>query len=529
MTSNINMQKIEEWKPTKNPWLVTIAVMIGTFISILDSTIANVALPHMAGSLSATNEEAMWILTSYLIASGVILPSVDWFSKVFGRRNYYIACIAIFTIASVFCGLSKSLDQMILSRIIQGIGGGALMPISQAIMLESFPKEKRGMSMSIFGVGILVAPIIGPLVGGWITDSYSWHWIFYINIPFGIIAIIASKLWIEDPPYAQKQGFQKIDYIGFGLLIIWLSSLQVFLDKGNNADWFNSTWVCWTAALSVFSMIGFFVSQLIRKNTIIDLYVFKDKNYAVGTLLLTVIMGVIYASMAIMPLFLQNLLGYTAFLSGWAIMPRGIGCIIAIIITGVFAQKMNYKLVTILGLVLLGISCLMLGNLSLQISMVNIILPNLIMGLSMGFCMMPLTTLSIKTLENHQMTNATGIQSLLKETGGAIGMSIVATLLSRYGQMHQCNMVGHLHNLNPAFQIKFEAAKNMLAQYMHVSLASIKANYLMYAELLKQSNLWAFIDAFRVFGLIALVIIPLVFLLDENKKESGTENISVMH
>lgn len=519
----------EEWKLPKNPWPVALAVMIATFISILDSTVANVALPHMAGSFSSTNEEAMWILTSYLIASGVILPSVDWFSKVFGRKNYFLACIVIFTVASVLCGLSTSLDQIVLARIIQGIGGGALMPISQAILLESFPREKRGMSMAIFGLGVLVAPIIGPLIGGWLTDNYTWNWIFFINIPFGIAAFITSKMFIVDPPYAQKQGFQKIDFLGFGLLITWLTTQQVVLDKGQNADWFNSPFICWMTAISVFSVIGFFASQIFRKNTIVDLSIFKDKNYAVGSSLLTIIMGVMYASMAIMPLFLQNLLGYTAFLSGYAVMPRGVGCIIAIVLTGALSRKIDERVFCLLGLFMLGGACLMLGQLNLQISVMNIVVPNLLFGIGMGFSMMPLTTLSLNTLNNAQMTNATGLQSLLKETGGAIGTSIVVTLLSRYAQVHQFHMVRHLNPLNVAFQNKVQAMASFFAQNMHISIAGVKANYLMYGELVKQSNLWSFIDSFRVFGLISIAIIPLIFLMKKAQNVPSSDEIIVMH
>ena len=519
----------EEWKPTKNPWLVTLAVMIATFIFVLDSTIANVALPHMAGSFSASNEESMWILTSYLIASGIVLPSVAWFSSVFGRKEFFIAAVAVFTIASLLCGLSYSLDTMILARILQGLGGGAIMPIAQAIIMESFPKEERGKAMAVFGLGIILAPVIGPVLGGWLTDTYSWHWIFYINIPFGIIAIIASKMFLENPPYAQKQGLTKIDYVGFGLLIAWLVSLQIVLDKGQNADWFQAKWICWLSAISVISMIGFIISQIKNKASIIDLSVFKDKNFASGTLVLVVVNGVMYASMAIMPLFLQNLLGYSAFLSGYALMPRGVGSLIGILLSGTLSNIIDERILGTVGLLCLGVAGLMFGGLSLQISMMNIIIPNLVFGVGIALCFLPLSNLSLTTLSNEQMTNATGVQSLFKNIGGAIGTSIVVTLLTRFGQMHQFSMVGYLNDLNPVFHYKVTMAKMMLANFMHISVAGIKANYLMYGELLKQSNLWAFIDTFRVFGLIALVIIPLVFLLDGHSKDSDTEGMTMMH
>lgn len=524
-----NTNKQELWQPTINPWLVTIAVMTATFIFALDGTIANVALPQMAGSFSSSNDESMWILTSYLIASGIILPSVDWFSKVFGRKAFFIGCIGVFTIASLLCGLSKSLDQMIFARILQGLGGGALMPISQAILFESFPKEKRGLAMSVFGFGVIFAPVIGPVLGGYLTDTLSWNWIFYINIPFGILAMICSKMWLEDPPYVQKQGFIKIDYVGFGLLILWLVTLQTVLDKGQNADWFNAPWICWLSAISVIAMIGFFISQVKNKESIIDLGIFKDKNFTYSTLLLIVVNGVMYASTAIMPLFLQNLLGYSAFLSGYALMPRGIGSLVAVLITGIFSNIIDERILGIVGLVCLGISGIMFGFLSLQISMINIIIPNLIFGLGMALSFIPFTTLSMTTLNNEQMTNASGVQNLLKNIGGAIGTSIVATMISRFGQMHQFSMVKHLNSLNPVFQTKVTMVKMALAQYMNISVADTKANYLLYTQLLQQANLWAFIDAFRIFGLLALIIIPLVFLLDGNKKDSNSDHINVMH
>ncbi len=518
-----------EWIPTINPWLTTIAVMTATFIFVLDSTIANVALPHMAGTFSSSNEESMWILTSYIIASGIVLPSVNWFSHIFGRQSFFIACIIIFTLSSLLCGLANTMEQMILARILQGLGGGALMPISQAIMMESFPKEKRGLAISIFGMGVVIAPIIGPVLGGFLTDTFSWRWIFFINIPFGIFSIICSKIWIEDPPYAKKQGFKKIDYVGFSFLIVWLSTLQVVLDKGNNVNWFEADWICWLSAISIFSFIGFVYSQITKKDAIIDLSIFKDKNFTFGTIVLVVVNAILYASTAILPLFLQNLLGYSAFLSGYAIMPRGVGAILGVVFAGAFSNKIDERLLGAFGLLFMGIAGIMFGFLSLQISMINIIIPNLLFGLGMSLSFIPLTTLSMNTLSNTQMTNASGIQSLVKNIGGAVGTSIVSTMLSRFAQMHQHSMVKHLSQLNPVFQAKVHGATMALAQYMHISVAETKSNYLMYVELLKQSNLWAFIDTFRIFGLVALLVIPIIFMIDKAKHDPDNEHIAVMH
>ncbi len=518
----------EEWKPTQNPWIVTCVVMIATFIFVLDSTIANVALPHMAGSFGSSNEEAMWILTSYLIASGIVLPSVGWFSKAFGRKNFFINCIIIFTFASVLCGLAQSLGMMILARVIQGFGGGALLPVSQAIMLESFPKEKRGLAMSIFGLGVVVAPIIGPVLGGWITDNYNWSWVFYINLPCGLIAAFFAKLFIEDPPYARKQKLEKIDYTGFFFLTLWLITLQIFLDKGQNADWFNSDWICWLAGTSVVAMIIFVVSQLKNKDSIIDLSVFKDRNFAVGTIILVVVTTILYASIAIMPLFLQHLLGYSAFLSGYALMPRGLGSIVSVILCAALTGKVDDRMLVTVGLILLGTAGLMFGLLNLDISIMNIIVPNFIYGMGLGFCFIPITTLSVTTLENSKMTNATGIQNLLKNIGGAVGISIVTTLLSRSAQMHQYSMVGYLNDLNPVFTQKLSSLTMALAKYMNITVASSKANYLLYAELLKQSNLWAFMDAFRILGLMAFFVIPIIWKM-KKPVHAGKSDMSALH
>lgn len=518
----------EKWELPKNPWPITLAVMLATFIFVLDSTIANVALPHMAGSFSSSNEEAMWILTTYMIASGIILPSVAWFSGIFGRKKFFINCVLIFTISSFLCGLATSLDQMILARILQGLGGGAIIPIAQAILLESFPMEKRRMAMSVFGVGVILAPIIGPVLGGWITDNYSWHWIFYINVPLGFLAAVLANMFIVDPPYARKKTGQKIDFLGFGFLIVWLVCLQTGLDKGQNADWFNSPWICWIFGISMFSMIAFVISQLVNAKSIIDLRVFKDKNFAFGTVLLVLIMAVLYSSIAIMPLFLQNLLRYSAFLSGYSMMPRGLGSVTAIIIAGFFAKKIDDRLLVAFGLFLLGTSSLMFGGSNLQISMINIIIPNYIFGMGMGFCMISLTTISVATLKNNQMTNASGIQALLKNIGGAVGMSAVATMISRLGQAHQYEMVGYLNPLNPVFQHKVSTMTFALSKYFALPVAQIKANYLMYVDLLKQSSLWAFMDAFRIFGLICFLIIPILFFMKPHENKASENDIPIL-
>ena len=516
MSEQIKEQEV--WTPKVNPWVMIIPVMLAVFIYVLDGTIGNVALPHMAGSFSATRDESMWILTSYLIAAGIVIPAVDFFGKVFGRKNFFIISILMFTIASMLCGMAKNIEFMIFARVLQGFGGGGILPISQAVMIEAFPKEKRGLAMSVFGMGVILAPIIGPVLGGWITDNWTWPWIFYINVPFGCAAALLFNKLLEDPPYARKQKNVKIDAKGFFYLTIWLVTLQTVLDKGNNADWFNATWICWTFGVSVVACILFFHSQLTNKDSLIDLSVFKDRNFSAGTIISVVIQAVLYASLAILPQFLQSMLGYTAFLSGATMMPRGLGSMTAMLLTATLSNRVDNRILVAVGLTLLGLSTLDFGSLNLQISSMNIAIPNFVMGMGMGLSMVPIMNLSVDTLKNEQMTNATGIQNLLKNIGSAIGTSLVATMLTRFAQVHQYMLVGKLHDLNPVFLERVQSTAGALAAYTEQAVSQYMAQYSMYGQLVKQSTLWAFIDSFRIFGVLCLAAIPLLLLMKKPKK-----------
>lgn len=519
MTESIeNTNNTEVWQPKHNPWLIALPTIFAAFMFVLDGTIANVALPHMAGTFSVSREESTWILTSYLVSSGIAITAVDWFCKLMGRKNFFIFSVALFTIFSVMCGIANSIGMMIIARILQGFGGGGLLPVAQAVLLESFKPKERGRAMAVFGLVIVVAPIIGPVLGGWITDNYSWPWIFFINVPFGILTICLTKMLLEDPPYARKQKGVKLDAKGFFLLTVWLTTLQIILDKGNNADWFNAPWICRLACICVLSGFLFFVSQM-KKDSLVDLSIFKDRNFTAGTIIQVVIQGVLLASVAILPQFLQSIMGYTAFLSGLTIMPRGIGALCSMVLFGILSTRIDNRLLAIVGLSLIGVAGLKFGFLNLQISSVNIAIPNFIFGLGMGFAMMPLVSLSVATLANSQMTNASGLQSLLKNIGGAIGTSIVTTMISRFSQVHQFMMVEHLNPLNSVFTAKLTATKAALSAYMHPSVADYAAQYSMYGELLKQSTLWGFMETFRMCGIAALTVIPLVFLIKNFPKE----------
>ncbi len=508
----------EEWKPKVNPWLASIPLMFGAFMFVLDETIANVALPYMAGSFSISRQESMWILTSYLIASGIVIPMVGWFSKVMGRKNFFMLSVLVFTVASFLCGIANSNEMMILCRILQGAGGGGILPIAQACLLENFEPRLRGKVMAMFGVVVVIAPIIGPVVGGWLTINWSWPFIYYINVPIGIITLIMTQQLLEDPPYARKQANVKTDFVGFIFLAMWLITLQVVLDKGNDEDWFGSKFITRLAIICVISLIAFIISQLKNKEPLVELRVLKDKNYLIGTFVQVIMQGVMLASMAILPQFLQSLMGYDAFLSGMTMMPRGVGACIALACCGALAEKVDNRWLVAFGLGLMGLAGWVLGDLNLQISSLNVGLPNFIFGLGMGFAMVPIIALSVITIPNEHMTNASGLQNLLKIIGGAIGTSIVATMLSRFSQVHQNMLVDNLTPLNEVYAQKLQAYSSAFMTNVDSATATYLGQKLLYNEMLQQSTLWAFIDSFRIYAVACIVIIPLVFMVRTIKK-----------
>lgn len=507
----------DNFSPARNPWLSAGAVMLTVFMVVLDSSIANVALPNIAGSFSATRDESTWVLTSYLVANGVIIPSTAWFSTLLGRKNFLLLATILFTLASALCGLASSMTMLIIARVIQGIGGGAIMPISQAVMMEEFPPEKRGMAMSVFGFGVIFAPIIGPTLGGWITDTYSWHWIFLINVPIGILSLWLIQKFIDDPPYAKKGKVKSVDYCGFILLIVWLFVLQVILDNGQKNDWFGATWIRWSALVVVLTFVAFVIRELWTKEPIVDLKVFKDKNFAIGTVLHFVIGAVLYSTLAILPLFLQQLMGYTATLSGLAISPRGFGSFAGLVVAGVLANKVDQRWVIAIGLFLLAVSNVMFGVLNLQIAMSNIIWPNILCGFAFSLIMIPLMTIAFVTLKNSQMTNATGVFNLAKSVGGAIGTSAVATMVSRMSQVHQTHLIRNLTYANDGYLEKFNALQASFSTLSGNALAGIKANAIIYKQLIQQSTLMAYMDCFKIYAALLVALIPLIFLFQKVK------------
>jgi DHA2 family multidrug resistance protein len=504
-----------EWRPRANPWIITTAVMLATFMEVLDTSIAVVALPHIAGNLSASTDEATWVLTSYLVANAVILPASGWLAAYFGRKRFLIACIAIFMASSFACGTAASLGLLVAARIFQGAGGGALQPISQAILLESFPPEKRGMAMAAFGLGVVVAPIIGPTLGGWLTDNYSWRWAFYINIPVGVAAILMTRAFVEDPPYIRNAKAGKIDTLGFGLMAVSIGTLQIILDKGQQAGWFDAPWIRWFAILCAATMAAFLLRELRVKEPIVNLRVLRNRNFAVGTLLITLMGIALYGMLTLQPLFLQTLLGYTALQSGLAVSPRGLGALLMMPLIGYLTNVIDKRAMIGFGFLLFGATSLMLGNVNLQVSMSSVVWPIALSGIASALIWVPLATVTMGTLSREEMGNATGIFNLMRNIGGSIGISVVATMLVRDAQAHQANMVMHLAPNNPVFHSRFLELQGAFLTRFGPIEASRKAMGTIYGELLRQANLWSFVDNFRFVAWVCLACFIAIFLLEK--------------
>jgi DHA2 family multidrug resistance protein len=502
----------EDWRPSYNPWLIAASVMLATFMEVLDTSVASVALPHIAGSLSASVDESTWVLTGYLISNAIVLPSTGWLSNFFGRKQYQIISITVFALASALCGASTSLAMLVTARVIQGAAGGGLQPVSQAVLLESFPREKHGMAMAVYGLGIILAPLIGPTLGGWITDQASWRWVFYINIPVSIAAVLMIHAFVEDPPYARRERNLPIDYIGFGFLALWLGTFQIILDKGQEADWFGSAWVRCFAAISVISMLVFIIHELRSEHPLVDLRVLRNRNLAVGTFLIGLIGIVIYGTVTLLPLFLQDLLGYTAYDSGLAVSPRGIGALISLLIAGQLIGKIDSRTLIAVGLGIRALSLFMLGNLNMQIGMWNIVWPNVINGFANGFLFVPLTTLTMSTLSNEQMGRGTGLYNLTRNMGASFGVSMVTTLLVRGAQRHQAVMVGHLTPLDYPFRQFLNQLEHFFALHTGFAPALQRAYDLIYEMLRQQSMLLAYVDDFRLLAVLTLCCLPFLLL-----------------
>ena len=496
-----------------NPWLIAAAVVLPAFMEVLDTTIVSVALNYIAGSLATSVTDATWVSTSYLISNAVVLPASGWLAAYFGRKRYFIVSIVVFTVASFFCGMAPSLGFLVLARIVQGAGGGAMQPLSQAIIMEAFPPEKRGQAMAGWGLAVVVAPVLGPLLGGWITYDYSWPWVFFINIPVGVLAIWLINRFISDPAYVRDAKPGKIDGIGFGLLTLWLATQQIVLDKGQDDDWFSALWIRWFTAISVVALIAFVIWEMKTDSPIVNLRILKNRNFAIGCVLGVLVGVVIYSPTTLLPLFVQNLLNYSSLQSGMAQYTRGIGAVMVLPFVGMLSSRVDNRVFILVGLSLAGTASLMFGNITLQVAETNFNLANFVQGAGISMTFVPLATATMGLLRKEEMGNASGLFNLMRNLGGSIGISLATTLQERSALAHQALLTKNLTPGNPVYEGALQSAQAYLSTSVDAAQARLMAPGVIYQSLLQQANLFAFVDVFRLLALVSFACILGVFAM----------------
>lgn len=519
-----SLARPEGWRPSHNPWLIAGAVMLATFVEVLDTTIVSVATPNIAGALASTTDEATRVLTCYLVANAIILPASGWLSIRFGRKRLIIGCTVLFALASFLCGSAPTMPLLLACSALQGIGGGAMVPLAQAILMESFPPEKRGMALAFYSLGLVVAPALGPVLGGWLTDNYSWRWVFYINVPICIIA--ASAMWrlIEDPPYVRNAKAGPIDTLGIVFIGLWLTSFQFMLDDGQKKDWFGSTYIQQLFWVCIISFTLLIIRELHVKHPIVDLKVFLDRNFAVGCTIMLAYGIAFYSATTGVPLLLQTLMGYTSQLAGIATSSRGIAAALTMGLVGYMMTRIDGRWIIAGGLVLIAIATFELGSINLEVSMNKISWPCAIQGVAMGAVYVALMALGMGTLRNEQMANASGIFNLIRNLGGSIGISLTNTFVARGLQTHYERFIPHVTVYDSIYQ------QHSLALSHDLSVATggqgfIQSQALLQGALLQQAGVMAYIDFFRWIAVMLVIIAPVAFLLRKVSSQGG----SAMH
>jgi DHA2 family multidrug resistance protein len=514
-------------QPRFNPWIVALTVTMATFMEVLDTSIANVALKHIAGSMAASEDESTWVLTSYLVANAIALPMSGWLSTLIGRKRFYMTCVALFTLSSALCGMATSLGQLVFFRVLQGVGGGGLQPSEQAILVDTFPPQKRGMAMAVYGMAILVAPILGPTLGGWITDNYSWRWIFYINVPVGCLSLFLSNLVVEDPPYLKAQRATlrskalQIDYIGLGLLALGLGTLEVVFDKGQQEDWFGSRFIVTLTTIGVIALAFAIIWELRHPSPIINLYLFKDRNFLFCAVIIFCVFGVLYGSSVLLPQMLQTLMGYSATMAGMVMSPAGFFTMLEMPIIGILlSRKVDARWLIIAGLLIVAAATFWMSTLTLQVSPGQLIWPRIVQTLGAGLLWVPINTAAYLNIPKEQTNNASGIFSLIRNEGSSIGVAVVTTLLQRHAQLHQTWLVGHVTPLHPQAAAVLQQMSGIGGPGDGVT-GTQQGLARLYGLVQREAQTLAYLDMYRFFAFASLLAIPLVLLMRRSVAKGG--------
>ncbi len=517
----------EPWRPKVNPWLIAVVVAMAAFMEVLDTSIANVALPYMAGSLGASTDESTWVLTSYLVSNAVVLPISGWFASVLGRKRFFMICLTIFTLSSLLCGIAPSLGAIILFRVMQGAGGGGLQPMAQAILADTFPPEKRGLAFALYGVTVVVAPTIGPTLGGWITDNYTWRWIFFINLPVGILALFLVFRLIEDPPWAKRVAGAgvKIDYIGVALLTLGVGALQVMLDKGQEDDWFGSHFILTLAILAGVGLVSLVVWEWFHRDPIVEVRLFKNLNFLGANAMMFILGIMLFSSLVMMPLFLQTLMGYTAESAGLVLSGGGLVLLFLMPVAGTLASKVQARYLIAFGWLTLSFAMYYsTQHLDLQISFRTASFVRVLQVFGLGFLFVPITLVSYVGMPAEKSNSVSGLVNFMRNIGSSIGTSMVTTLIARRAQFHQVYLVAHVTPGQPTFtQAARALAARLATSGLDASRATSQAYGRLYRALIGQATTMAYIDTFWVLCIGAGLMFLFSFTLKKNQPGAGGE------
>jgi DHA2 family multidrug resistance protein len=511
---------IARWKPRVNPWLIAMTVALAAFMEVLDTSIANVALPHIAGSLGASTDEGTWVLTSYLVANAIVLPLGGWASSVMGRRNFFVFCITVFTIASFLCGSAPSLPILLICRIIQGFGGGGMQPMAQAIMADSFEPQKRGQAFALYGIVAVLAPSIGPTLGGWITDNYSWRWIFFINIPVGILAFILVNRMVDDPPWikADFSRLRHMDYLGLSLLTVAMGGLQIMLDKGEENDWFSSGFIRFFAFLFVAGMTGLVLWEWRRKNPLINLKLFRFKNFAICCFLMALVGGVLNANTVLQPQFMQQLLGYNATTAGMALTAGGIAVLIAMPIAGFATGKIAARWLAMTGFTLFVLTFRIAANVTtLDMSFSSASWLRVIQMMPIPFCFISITTAAYVGMPREQSNQVAGLINFARNIGGSILIAVTNAQVTRRATWHQQHLQNTMTSASIAFQQQTQALSGFFGNHFGSANGSAMALASIYNQLNRQAHVQGYQDVYMELSWMSVGLVLLAFLLSNNK------------
>ena len=514
----------EQYRPRHNPWVIAITVTLATIMEVLDTSIANVALPHIAGSLGASQDESTWVITSYLVANAIVLPAGAYLGSIIGRKKFYMSCVVIFGVSSLLCGLAPSLPLLLFFRVIQGLGGGGLQPSEQSILADTFPPEKRGQAFAVYGLAVITAPIVGPTLGGWITDNYDWRWIFFINIPIAILSLFLTHRLVEDTPQikqevekARKSGFT-LDTIGFGLVALTFGSLEVVLDKGQEDDWFGSHFIVLFTALAIAGLIALIVWELREKRVgrrpILDLQLFASKNFVVAFSMMFVLGFALYATTVLLPQLLQSLMGYTAELSGLAMSSGGLATIICMPIVGILISKMDGRYLIMFGFASIALALFHMTSFDLQMSFAYAAKLRFLQSIGLAFLFVPINTLIYIGVPPGKNNDVSGLSNLARNIGGSAGTSFFTTVLARHQQLHQQYLAQHVYGSNSAYlQQSTALASNLLGHFAASADAQSGALLRLYSQMQAQASVLSYLDVLRSLSFFCACMIPLVLLM----------------